>query len=112
MSYQETTTNRETVSEIVRDILKDEDHPNTELLIYFEDGEWCITKDRRFYSYGLKVEDKVKHLEGVIESCMKELQHFTRPIDSDDMREIINGVMYDLKIGMQKYKNNEIDWSN
>ncbi|PZT57402.1 hypothetical protein [Paenibacillus silvae] len=112
MSYQETTTNKEAVSEIVRDILKDEDHPNTELLIYFEDGEWSITKDKRFYSYGLKVEDKVKHLEGIIESCIKELQQFTRPIDSDDMGEIVNGVMYDLKIGMQKYQDREIEWSN
>ncbi|WP_063562960.1 hypothetical protein [Paenibacillus sp. O199] len=111
MSFQETTTNKDAVSEIVGDILKDEDHPNTEILIYFEDGEWCITKDRRFYSHGLKMEDKVAHLEGIIEACKQELSKFTKPIDIHDMREIVNGVMYDLKVGMQKYKSNEIEWS-
>ncbi|WP_339193887.1 hypothetical protein MKY95_19110 [Paenibacillus sp. FSL P4-0176] len=112
MSYQESTTQKDEVGQVVHSILKDEDHPNTEILIYFEDGEWCITKDKRFYSYGLKIEDKVKHLEGIIESCKNELQKFTKPIDIDDMREIANGVMYDLQTGIKKYKNNEIDWSN
>ncbi|MGV2887177.1 hypothetical protein [Paenibacillus taichungensis] len=111
MSYQESTAHKDEVGQVVHSILRDENHPNTEILIYFEDGEWCITKDRRFFSYGLKVEDKLSHLESIIESCKKELHKFTKPIDLDDMREIVQGVMYDLNIGMQRYENNEIEWS-
>ncbi|MGR6760329.1 hypothetical protein ACU1JV_00600 [Paenibacillus sp. T2-29] len=110
MSYQACTTNKEEVSDIVKFILHNEDHANTEILIYFDedDSEWTITKDKRFFSHGLKVEDKVAHLEKLIESCRQELFKFTKPIDVDDMREIINGVMHDLKDGMLKYSNNEI----
>ncbi|WP_311078158.1 hypothetical protein [Paenibacillus polymyxa] len=113
MSYQVCTTIKEEVSDIVRNILQNENHPNTEFLIYFDedDKEWTITKDRRFFSHGLKVEDKVVHLERLIESCRQELLKFTKPIDIDDMREIVNGVMYDLKDGMFKYSNSEFELS-
>jgi len=111
MSYQECTSNKEAVSEIIRNILKDEDHPNTELLIYFEDNEWCITKDKRFYSYGLKVEDKLVHLENLIRICEGQLKRIEDMTNIQNIKGILKDVAYGLNEGMVNYKNNKIEWS-
>ncbi|MGV6935907.1 hypothetical protein ACWA2B_10370 [Paenibacillus sp. CMM36] len=113
MSYQRCTSDKEEVSNIVKDILQDGDHLNTEILIYFDedDKEWTIIKDKRFFSYGLKFEDKLAHLENLIEMCSLELKDAEKVTSVDEHQCVVNDLIQKLNVGMLKYKNNEIEWS-
>lgn len=53
ISLHNSTKLKTATGSIVDDMLKNEEHSNTEVLIYFNDEEeWTIIKDRRFFSYG------------------------------------------------------------
>ncbi|MET3209710.1 UNVERIFIED_CONTAM: hypothetical protein ABIC26_002657 [Paenibacillus sp. PvR008] len=113
MSYQTCTSDKEEVSNIVKDILQNEYHPNTEILIYFDedDGEWTIAKDKRFFSHGFKFEDKVAHLEKLISMCHYQMLRIERMTNVYNIKGIVKDVAWELNDEMQKYKNNKIEWS-
>ncbi|QSF43447.1 hypothetical protein [Paenibacillus tianjinensis] len=113
MSEHASTGLKEEVGTIVDKLLKNEDRPNTEVLIYFdaEEGKWSITRDRRFFSYGLKVEDKLAHLEKLISMCYGQLVRTDDMTNIYNIKGILKDVAWELNDGMLKYKNNEIEWS-
>ncbi|MFL1672640.1 hypothetical protein [Paenibacillus dendritiformis] len=113
MSLHNSTKLKTEIGSIVDSMLKNEEHPNTEVLIYFNDEEeWTIIKDRRFFSYGLTVEDKVSHLEKMVEMCYRQMLRINEMSNVGNIKGIVKDVAWELKDGMNKYKNNKIERSN
>lgn len=114
MSLHNSTKFKTEIGSIVDDMLKNEEHPNTEVLIYFndEEEEWTIIKDRRFFSYGLTVEDKLAHLEKLVELCYHQMIRIGEMSNVGNIKGIVKDVAWELKDGMNKYKNNKIEWSS
>lgn len=113
MSLQNSTSSKKKVSCIVDEMLRNDDEPNTEVLIYFneEDNEWEIIKDKRFFSYGLKIEDKVAHLEKLVKMCYNQMSRINEMNNIVNIKGIVRDVAWELNDGMLKYKHNEIEWS-
>ncbi|MFB5758975.1 hypothetical protein [Paenibacillus medicaginis] len=56
MSCHDSTENKNEVAKIVDEMLLNEDHPNTEILIYFdeEDEDWTITRTIKLNGHNIK----------------------------------------------------------
>ncbi len=74
MSWQESTKKVSEVNTIVKEMIESTSiDDNVEILVYLEDGEWIITKDRKFFSLGYKLEDVIITQQKEIKNLQNEI---------------------------------------
>lgn len=113
MSLHTATEHKNKIGTIVQSMIDAGDQTNLEVLVYFEDedNEWKITKDRRYFSHGFKLEDKINHLEKLISKIQSGLKHAQTAKNLHNTQGIIRDVQFEINESMSDYKNNDIEWA-
>lgn len=114
MSWQDSTYDRLKVPKLVDDMLYTSvEDENVEILISYEKEkkEWLVTKDKKFFSLGFKLEDRIKHLENLVHEVESKLMEASEEVMPKYTIKDVNRCLEYVRIEMEKYKNNQIEFN-